>query len=187
MDRRTALAGMTAAFTGAATAAGAWDNQLAHQTVEDFKAHMRLNREYCLAFLDAMPDEHLGFKPTPEQRTFAEQLTHISNSNTYYFSRFGKETERPRPKPPNDHTRETVRNFLAASYDYVDEVLDNLTQADFERRDVPFGRNPRAHTAHDIFLRAIMHSAHHRGQAICYLRLKGIEPPKWRFQVNGVG
>ena len=32
-----------------------------------------------------------------------------------------------------------------------------------------------------ILVRRVAHTAHHRGQAIVYLRLKGIEPPKYRF------
>ena len=187
MNRRTALAGMTAALTtGAAAAAGQWKNEFAHQMVEDYKAHWRLHREYCLAFLEAMPDKHLDFKPTPGQMAFAEQFTHFCASNIWYFDRFERLTDHPRPKRPESHTRATTSAFVIASFDYVDEILDKLTEADMARRDLPMGSGPK-HTAHDIFLRAMVHTAHHRGQVVCYLRLNGIEPPGWRFQGNGVG
>ena len=185
MHRRTALAGITAAAIGSLAAAD-WNNEFAHQIVKDFIQHWRLTREYCFAFLDAMPDEHLDFRPTPDQRTFAEQLTHFANSNARYFSLFKKQTTRPQPKEPQTRTRETVRQFMTASFDYVDSVLANFTEADFRRRDLPWGsRNPKHHTAHDLFLRAMTHTAHHRGQIVTYLRLKGIAPPRWRFQANG--
>jgi uncharacterized damage-inducible protein DinB len=34
----------------------------------------------------------------------------------------------------------------------------------------------------DIFLRAYMHTAHHRGQIITYLRVNEIVPPTWKFE-----
>jgi uncharacterized damage-inducible protein DinB len=36
-------------------------------------------------------------------------------------------------------------------------------------------------SSRDALLNMYMHTAHHRGQAIIYLRLKGVEPPQYRY------
>jgi uncharacterized damage-inducible protein DinB len=186
MKRRTLIHGLAAA--GAAPLAGGssgWSNGFAEQLRDDLLGHWRSTKEYSLDVLEAMPAEHFDFKPVEEQRTFAEQLEHFANSNAGYFSRFEKSVGQPKPSRPQALTKETLRDFLTASFDYVDAVLSSLTEKEFLRRDVRFGSSPKAHTAQDIFLRAYMHTAHHRGQIITYLRIKGITPPRWRFPPNG--
>jgi hypothetical protein len=60
-------------------------------------------------------------------------------------------------------------------------VLRKLTEKDILRSDLGQPRFP-AHTGTDLCLRAYTHTAHHRGQAIVYLRVKGIAPPTWAFE-----
>src|SRR6266404_3473593 len=45
------------------------------------QARWNASREYTLAVLDKMPDEHLTFRPTPEEWTFSQQLTHIADGS----------------------------------------------------------------------------------------------------------
>ena len=33
-----------------------------------------------------------------------------------------------------------------------------------------------------MLFRAYMHTAHHRGQVVTYLRVKGLVPPTWKFE-----
>lgn len=162
-----------------------WDNAFAEQLRDDFLVHWQSTREYTLAVLDAMPEGGLHSKPTQEQRPFLEQLTHAANSQAGYFSTFAKEGM-PRPEgPPADAGRDEARAFLVRSFDYVERVLSALTEEDFARRSIPFGRRGVPHTAQDLFLRAYMHTAHHRGQAVVYLRLQGVAPPAWQFSPTG--
>ena len=173
---------------GAVPLAGAssgWSNRFAEQLRSDFLGHWRSTKEYSLDVLEAMPAEHFDFKPVKEQMTFAEQLQHFCSSNAGYFSGFEKDVGQPRPSKPRPLTKDTLRDFLTATFDYVAAVLSGLTEEEFFRRDVKFSSRSTSHTAQDIFLRAYMHSSHHRGQIITYLRLKGITPPLWRFPPNG--
>ncbi len=187
MKRRTIIQGLAAA--GAAPLAGAssgWSNGFAEQLRKDFLSHWRSTREYCLEMLEAMPAEHFDFKPVEEQDTFAQQFEHFARSNVGYFSHFHKEVGEPRPTRPESLTKDTVRKFVVAMFDYVEAVLSSLTEEEFLRRDVRMSPGSKSHTAQDVFLRAYMHTAHHRGQIVTYLRLKGITPPGWRFPPNGV-
>ncbi len=187
MLRRNLMTGLAAAAVAQAVSAAShaeWKNRFAQQLRDDFRAHWKSEKEYSLAVLEAMPAEHFDFKPTPEQRSFSEQVAHFTSANMGYFVRFAKSAAPP-PRP-DKVTPEALRAFLLGTYDYVDKVLESLTEADFTRRDIAMGRMP-AHTAQDVFLRAYMHSAHHRGSVVAYLRLKGVEPPAWRFPGLGEG
>ena len=168
-----------------ATASGKWKNRFAEHLRNDFLGHWRSTSEYTLDILEAMPAEHFAFKPNEEQRTFGEQLEHLANSNARYFERFEKEAAGPAPGAPKTLTKDTVREFLTKTFGYVETVLTSLTEEDFLRRDVRMGFRSVPHTAQDVFLRAYMHTTHHRGQIVTYLRLKGITPPRWRFPPSG--
>ena len=133
--------------------------------------------------LEAMPAEHFVFKPVEEQQTFAEQFEYFASSNAGYFSRF---VDEPRPTRPKSLTKDALREFVRATFNYVEAVLSGLTEEEFLRRDVRMSSRSKSHTAQDIFLRAYMHTVHHRGQIVTYLRLKGVTPPSWRFPPNGV-
>ena len=176
---------LLAFLAASALPAQSWDNPFAERLRDDFLVHWESTREYTLAVLDAMPDSGIRFRPTPEQRTFAEQLAHAAAAQNAYFAMFGKD-EIARPgRPPEDPGRAEARTYLVESFAYVEDVLRALGADDFSRRSIPFGRNRVPHTAQDLFLRAYMHTAHHRGQAVVYLRLQGVTPPAWQFSPTG--
>ena len=147
MLRRNLMTGLAAAAAAQAVSAAShaeWKNRFAQQLRDDFRAHWKSEKEYSLAVLEAMPAEHFDFKPTPEQRSFSEQVAHFTSANMGYFVRFAKSAAPP-PRP-DKVTPEALRAFLLGTYDYVDKVLESLTEADFTRRDIAMGRMP-AHTA----------------------------------------
>ena len=57
-----------------------------------------------------------------------------------------------------------------------------MTEKDILRTDIQFSPRLPKHSTVDIFLRAYMHTAHHRGQIITYLRVNEIKPPTWKFE-----
>ena len=187
MQRRALFLGAVGAATSLAVPVGGWKNRFAQQLRDDFLAHWQVEKEYSLAVLGAMPAEHFDLKPTPSQRSFFEQISHYANGNVNYFKTF--ELPISQPTVPDHETPQALRSYLAASYDYVADVLAAMTEDDFNRRDLDFGRvGPKTlHTAQDLFMRAYMHSAHHRGSVVVYLRLAGVEPPRWRFSPQGSG
>ncbi len=182
MRRRQLLRTITAATAAATTgnAADGWTNSFARTWRDSFIEHWKDTKEYTLAVLEAMPPDGFDSKPDPAQRTFGEQMVHLARANTGYFSAFGL---LPRPEPPQTADKDSARKFVTVSFDYVLSVLEKLTEKDMSRRDLG-GNDPRypKHSATDMCLRAYMHTAHHRGQAVVYLRVKGIVPPAWKFE-----
>ena len=43
-------------------------------------------KNYTKAYLDAMPEDGYGFKPTPEIRSFAQQMGHLADANYFFAS-----------------------------------------------------------------------------------------------------
>ena len=175
---RLAAGGLAAA----PAAAAAWKNAFAEQLKQDLLAHWQSERDYSLAIVGAMPDEQFGYRPTPEVRSFAEQAVHFGRAQVAYFSML--ELIEP-PKAPEGEDPATVKAYVAQSFDYVRDVLTKAGEKEFLRRDVPMGFDRRLHTTQDLWLRGALHTAHHRGQLIVYLRLNGIAPPDWQFAPQG--
>lgn len=146
-----------------------------------------------MAVLDAMPAHAFDTKPNPVQRSFGDQLRHLAIANVIYFNSFsvvpvpdslttdGKLLSKYAPETD----KAAVRSFVIASFDYVSAVLDKLSEQDLARKDLTIWTGAPPHSGTDVCMRAYMHTAHHRGQAIVYLRVKGVTPPTWKFEPRG--
>ena len=51
------------------------------QSSEDMLKEWERAKAYTKEYLDAMPADKYGLKPTPEMRSFAEQMYHIAEAN----------------------------------------------------------------------------------------------------------
>lgn len=178
MKRRQALA---AAAAAALPAEAQWTNPFAQAFLKSFIEHWKDTREYTLNVLDAMPAGKFTLKANPAQRTFGEQLIHIAGANTAYFRGFDL-AEPPALKPPDPADKTAVRAYLVAHFDFSDAVLAQMTQAHVVKTGIQWSPRQKPHSTVDIFLRAYMHTAHHRGQIISYLRVAEIVPPTWKFE-----
>ncbi|MDA0194445.1 MAG: DinB family protein [Bacteroidetes bacterium] len=144
------------------------------QMIEDWQRAKLYTQDY----LDAMPEEGYGYKPTPEMRSFAQQYLHITAVNFRYVA---AATGRENPYPGDSlelradmQTKELVTNVTMASYDAAMEALKSLTEANL----IESARLYRFDlTKEAIFKKGFEHQTHHRGQTTVYLRLKGVKPP----------
>jgi uncharacterized damage-inducible protein DinB len=177
MRRRTIFAAAAAALPAEAQ----WTNPFAEAFLKSFVAHWKDTREYTLSVLAAMPAEKFTTKASPAQRTFGEQLLHIATANTAYFRGFAL-AEAPALKAPDAADKAAVRAFVVAHFDFSDAVLAKMNQSHVVRNDIQWSPRQPKHSTVDIFLRAYMHTAHHRGQIISYLRVVEITPPTWKFE-----
>src|SRR5215475_1285323 len=136
-------------------------------------------RDYTKEYLDAMPEEGLSFKPTPDIRSFAEQMLHLANANFAFAStatgatnpQQGKNLE----KMDEYKTKTSLTKIVMESYDFV---INSVKGMDVKKMDEPvklFGRFDA--TRGGALEKAFEHQTHHRGQTTIYLRLKGVTPP----------
>jgi len=134
-------------------------------------------KAYTKRYLDAMSPEGYDFKPIPEVRSFAQQMLHLADANYYFIS-----IASGKPSPVGavsleqtvEPTKEATVKAVLDSYNYFTHVLNEITDEQLLEM-VNFGdlEVPKA----AAFSKAYEHQAHHRGQTVIYLRLKGITPP----------
>ena len=137
-------------------------------------------------YIEAMPEEAIGFKPTPEIRSFAEQMLHLAGGN-YMFAAVASGKENPwdftKGKDPVNvpefkANKAALLKFVMESYDFAIDAVKGLTSAQLDEVVQLFNmKMPR----HMLLAKGIEHAAHHRGQTTIYLRLKGITPPSERL------
>src|SRR5882724_3524728 len=89
---------------------------------------------YTKAYLDAMPEDGYGFKPTPEIRSFAQQMLHLSDAN-YVFATVASDKPNPVGETLAAHnvnektvspTKEAVTKAVMDSYDWLITTLQNM-------------------------------------------------------------
>ncbi len=129
-------------------------------------------------FIEAMPDEHLGFRPTPEVLSFAGQFLHIADAN-YLFAAptFGIDNPfagQKSEQSPELQTRDALLSFVMASYDFILQGIAALAPAGLDEEVALFRWTLKRHI---ILAKALEHHAHHRGQTVIYFRLLGMKPP----------
>lgn len=180
MKRRHVLTAVAAAAVPAAAAD--WSNAFAKTWRDTFLHHWADTKSYTLAMLDAMPADGFDSKPNPAQRGFGEQFVHIARANNAYVTAFGIGKA---PEAPKTNGKEEVRAFVVASFDWITDVLNKMTQEQLLKPDYKFSPRLPPHSGTDLFMRAYMHTSHHRGQAVVYLRVKNIVPPTWKFEPTG--
>src|SRR5262245_55772950 len=137
-------------------------------------------RDYTREYLDAMPEDGLNFKPTPEIRSFAEQMLHLANTNFIFIS---AATGIPNPydKKNLEKTSEYSANKAALtkvvleSYDFALSAIPKLDENKLNESFKLVGRFELTRAA--AFDKAFEHQTHQRGQTTIYLRLKGVTPP----------
>jgi uncharacterized damage-inducible protein DinB len=147
---------------------------------QEFKARWATTKAFTLEVADAMPEADYGFKPTPGEMTFGALMWHIAIANEFRFSQVAGVAFQP-PAGPLPSDKPTILKGLAASFDHCAAIADKLTSAQLDASyPVDWVGMPTA-TGRQILLAMFTHTAHHRGQAEVYLRLKGIVPPKYRY------
>jgi uncharacterized damage-inducible protein DinB len=133
---------------------------------------------YTKEYLDAMPEGGYGFKPTPEIRSFAEQMLHLAWTN-YFFASWASGKQNPFDKTDYDkiaaHTRDATTKAVLDSYDFIISALQNMS-AD-QMNEIVKRKDGTELAKANLFGKAFEHQTHHRGQTTIYLRLKGIAPP----------
>ena len=138
---------------------------------------------YTKSYLDAMPEDGYGFKPTPEIRSFAQQMLHLADAN-YVIATVASNKPNPigetfdSPHNLNEKTvsptKEATTKAVMDSYDWVISTLQNMTPDQLQEA-TKFGKHDI--TRSGLYGKAFEHQTHQRGQTTIYLRLKGITPP----------
>ncbi|RYD78716.1 MAG: damage-inducible protein DinB [Sphingobacteriales bacterium] len=136
-------------------------------------------KAYTKEYLDAMPESGYSLKPTPQMRSFAEQMLHLTDGN-YGFTATATGEKSPygmgEAEKIQDKSKANVTKVVLASYDYVIDALKKMSPKQLDEK-VKF-MNRFELTKDMVFTKDFEHQTHHRGQATVYLRLAGVTPPQ---------
>ncbi len=133
------------------------------------------------AMAEDFPEDKYDFKPTPAQRTFAEQLLHAANAN-YFFTNPATGQKPPAledPKRDQYKTKADVAAFVRKAF--ADGAAVIKSKGDAGMNDLitdPFSHQ-QGRVA-DMAWGLIEHSGEHYGQLVVYYRIAGLVPPESR-------
>jgi uncharacterized damage-inducible protein DinB len=135
-------------------------------------------KETMMKIADAMPEDKFGYKSTPPQRSYGEQVMHIATTNVDILKWIGGQTPAPTFTAESVKTKADILQAMADSYDYGIALLKEQSAATIvETIDGRFlGPSTRAR----LFWFLLGHSMDVYGQMAVYLRLNGIVPPASR-------
>jgi hypothetical protein len=133
-------------------------------------------KDRMMKIADAMPEENLGYKPTPAQRNYGEQILHVAVDNVAMMKFLGGKTPPP-AIDENAGSKAAILKALADSYEYGNAVIREQTDRSMaETIQVPNFVGTRAR----IVWSAIGHAWDEYGAMTTYLRLNDIVPPASR-------
>lgn len=136
-------------------------------------------KAYTMEYLNASTDEVINFKPTPDMRSFGQQMLHLAEANYGLASAASGKTSPVAfgslEKSDKFKTKDSVTKEVMASYDFVIAAAKEMTEPKMSEMIKVFNFDvTRGATMEKVF----EHQTHHRGQTTVYLRLKGITPPQ---------
>jgi len=132
------------------------------------------------AMAEDFPEDKYDFKPTPAQRSFAEQLLHAAGAS-YYFTNPVMGQKPPAgedPKRDQYKTKADIVAFVKKSVADGAAAIQSKGEKGLTTEVVYFAhQNARVL---DMAYGLIEHSGEHYGQLVVYYRLAGLVPPESR-------
>ena len=158
---------------------GAFQHINAQSSTDEMVKEWERAKTYTKEYLDAMPESGYALKPTPEMRSFAQQMLHFTDANygisaaaTGEKSSVGMgESEKT-----TDISKANVTKLVMAGYDFVINGIKKMTPAQMNETVKLFGRFDM--TKGVALAKCFEHQTHHRGQTTVYIRLAGAKPPQ---------
>jgi uncharacterized damage-inducible protein DinB len=134
-----------------------------------------------IAMAEDFPEDKYDFKPTPAQRSFAEQLLHAANT-TYFFTNLALGQKPPAEEDPKRDQYKTKADVVAfVKKAFADGAAAIKAKGDKGMSDLII--DPFAHQQvriSDAAYGFIEHSGEHYGQLAVYYRIAGLVPPESR-------
>ena len=139
--------------------------------------HLTTSRDFTLKVAEQMPEADYGFKLTPPQMSFGEQMAHLASDQAALLAPFSN-AKPGAPSKPASMSKKDVIAYVRQSYDQSIALVSKLTPAQIERSYPGFGAPM---TGLELLMFVLDHSTHHRASAEMYLRAKGIAPAEYEF------
>jgi uncharacterized damage-inducible protein DinB len=149
--------------------------------------HWKVSGELTLAVANAMPADGYTFRATPVEMSFGELMAHIAAADRGACANasgltapalFPQISAWSKDSLKVDVDKETAVQFLKETFEFCGRAI---TEMPANRVNTVVGPPNRNLTGEEWLWSYFTHTAHHRGQAEVYLRLKDIKPPDYEF------
>lgn len=140
--------------------------------VDDLIIKWENNKKYTLEMIELMPEEAMDEIPAEGMESYRWQVEHFSKS---FVNQSGKIPDFPIAEI-DVTTKESMLKSMEEVFDSILKYLNQINGSKLsETMEMWYGTSTRLR----VFNLMDNHLAHHRGQMIVYLRLKGIKPAKY--------
>jgi uncharacterized damage-inducible protein DinB len=129
-------------------------------------ATLENSRQYTLHVAALMPEADYSFKPADEVWSFGALIHHIAYGILWWEANYIKGKQSEWAPPAIQHSKKEINAYLETAYDSLKKTLSNGKLSD---------------EAVNGFHATLDHITHHRGQAVTYLRCRGIVPPEYVY------
>jgi uncharacterized damage-inducible protein DinB len=138
--------------------------------------HLKISRDFTLQVADQMPEADYGFKLTPPQMSFAEQITHLAQEQAGLLAPFSN--DKANPGNPASMNKKDVLAYVRQSFDNSIDKVSKLTPAQIAKT---YQSGEGSMTGLELLMFLMDHTTHHRASAEMYLRAKEITPAEYQF------
>ena len=147
----------------------------------DMKAQALLDlqavNKKCVDLAQALPNDKLTWRPSPDSRSFAEVFLHVAGERYGILSMMGAtppEGFKAKEFEKSTTDRDRIVEDLNQSWTFTSKTINGMSNAEFAKLVPKLG--PEANEGDVVYI--LVADAHeHLGQLIAYARQNGIVPP----------
>ncbi|MGB3617705.1 MAG: DinB family protein [Catalinimonas sp.] len=145
---------------------------------DDFLDVWARARAYTMQVAEAMPEAHYDTPMVDSVMTFRAQLLHLVRNFQWITSKYLREVPFPREEEGwEELSKQETMALLARAFDYVETTARDFPAGQLADS-VRFGGVEV--NKERLFWVMRDHNTHHRAQCIVFLRMQGIQPPRYR-------
>ncbi len=176
--KRTLILALLPAVTATVAPAQVQSGPLSAEVIGDY----RTIRDYFIRAAEEMPDSLYPFKPSPDVRSFAQQVAHVADDQYNLCAPAKGETRQAAYTAIESSLskKADLLPALKAAFAYCDAAYDSLTDA---AATVMVSGN-RHRTKFGMLNWNLWHTWEHYGNIVVYLRMNHFVPPS--SQMNGM-
>jgi uncharacterized damage-inducible protein DinB len=140
----------------------------------DLKNDYKTIRDYVIRAAEKMPEADYQFRPSPDVRTFAQQIAHVADDQ-YNLCAPAKGESRQAAYTAIESSLSKKPELIVALRDafaYCDSAYESLTDASGAEPALGRSRNKFSMLNWNLW-----HTWEHYGNMVVYLRMKGLIPP----------
>jgi uncharacterized damage-inducible protein DinB len=136
-----------------------------------------------VALAQALPNDKLTWRPSPDARSFAEVFLHMASERYGILKLMGAnppESFNAKGFEKSTTDRDRIVAELNQSWDFTEKTIKGMSNADFARLIPKLG--PQANAGDVVYI--LVSDAHeHLGQLVAYSRENGVVPP-WTVEAQ---